>query len=229
VSRALASGSLKVKQAEGALTLTAGQLRLERVKVSAEDAPLDASGTLDLTNGALDSRLVLSGTGSAGGLRPDIYMALSGPLADPRRSVDVSALTGWLTLRSVEVQARKVKALEEADARRRADEQAAAKRRAEEDAKRLAIEEARRRAEDEAKLRAMLGTPTGIAAPVVRPIDAVSRPASALPAETVTTQPSRTGKVAPSPGLLPLIESAPALPPPIMVERAPGMPVRTHP
>jgi hypothetical protein len=73
----------------------------------------------------------------------------------------------------------------------------------------------------------MLGTPNIIAAP---PADAVSRPASVRPAEAaVTTQPSRTGKVTPAPGLLPLIESAPALPPPIAVERVPGMPARTNP
>jgi large subunit ribosomal protein L24 len=226
VSKALASGGLRVKQAEGALALNAGQLRLERVRATSEDAQVDASGTLDLTDGMLESRLVLSGEGTAGGMRPDIYMALSGPLADPQRSVDVSALTGWLTLRSVELQARKVKALEEADAKRRAEEEAATKRRADDEAKRRAFEEAKRQAEDEARLRVMLGTPGGIAAPPVGPADAVSRPASARPANAaVTTQSSRTGKVTPAPGLVPLIESAPALPPPIAIERAPGMPV----
>jgi AsmA-like protein len=230
VSRALASGGLKVKQAEGTLTINAGQIRLEGVKAASEDAQLDASGTLDLTDGLLESRLVLSGNGSAAGMRPDIYMALSGPIADPQRSVDVSALTGWLTLRSVEVQANKVKALEEADAKRRSEEEATAKRRAEEDAKRRAMEAAKRQEEDEARLRVMLGTPGVIGAPTVTPVDVVPRPASTRPAEAaVSTQPSRTGKVMPPPGLVPLIESAPALPPPIAVERAPGMRVRANP
>jgi len=225
VSRALASGALKVKQVEGALTLNAGQLRLEPVKATSEDGQLDASGTLDLTEGMLDSRFILSGSGTAAGVRPDIYMALSGPLVDPKRNIDVSALTGWLTLRSVEIQAKKVKTLEDANTHRRAEEEAAAKRRAEEDAKRRAIEEAERQAKDEARLRVMLGTPGAIAPP---PANAMPQPASVRPADgAVTTQPSRTGKVTPAPGLVPLIESAPALPPPITVERAPGM--RTNP
>ena len=108
---------------------------------------------------------------------------------------------------------------------RRAEEEAAAKRRAEGDAKQRAIEEAERQAKDEARLRVMLGTPGAIAAPSA---NAMSQPASVRPADAaVTTQPSRTGKVTPAPGLVPLIESAPALPPPITVERAPGM--RTNP
>ena len=44
----------------------------------------------------------LSGPAQSGGTRPDIYIALNGPLAAPSRSVDVSALTGWLTLRAIE-------------------------------------------------------------------------------------------------------------------------------
>jgi hypothetical protein len=37
---------------------------------------------------------------------------LIGPFPAPARSVDVSALTGWLTLRAIESQARKLKEIE---------------------------------------------------------------------------------------------------------------------
>jgi hypothetical protein len=202
-------------------------VRLARVKAASDDVDLDASGTLDLTDGKLDSRFILSGAANASGLRPDIYMALSGPIAEPQRSVDVAALTGWLTLRAVELQTQKVKALEEAAAKSRADEEAAAKRgadearrRAEEEAKRRAdaaakrraAEELRRQAEDEARLRALLGTPALDPAPA----------AQARPEAAVTTQPSRSGPLRPAPGLLPLIESAPVLPPPVTISRPPG-------
>jgi uncharacterized protein involved in outer membrane biogenesis len=241
VGKALDSGGLKVKQAEGALSIAAGQVRLARVKAASEDADLEASGTLDLTDGRLDSRLILSGAASASGMRPDIYMALSGPLAEPQRSVDVAALTGWLTLRAVELQAQKVKALEEAEAKRRADEEAAAKRGAEEarrrveeeakrradaEAKRRAVEQVRRHADDEAKLRALLGTPALDPAPAAH---SAMKPARAHPAEAaVTIQPSSSGPQQPAPGLLPLIESAPLLPPPVNVARPPGALPRTQ-
>jgi large subunit ribosomal protein L24 len=39
-------------------------------------------------------------------------MALGGQLTAPARTIDVSALTGWLTLRSVENQAKRLRAIE---------------------------------------------------------------------------------------------------------------------
>ena len=39
-------------------------------------------------------------------------MVLKGPLLSPSRTIDVSALTGWLTLRAVENQAKKLEAIE---------------------------------------------------------------------------------------------------------------------
>jgi large subunit ribosomal protein L24 len=70
------------------------------------------SGNLDLIDGSIDARLVLSGAGDAAGARPDIFMALGGQLTAPARTIDVSALTGWLTLRSVENQAKRLRAIE---------------------------------------------------------------------------------------------------------------------
>lgn len=114
VRRALESGQLSIKQAQGSLTVGAGQVRLADVSAESKDAKLSLSGSLDLIDGSLDARLVLSGSDEAAGARPDIYMALGGPLSSPARSIDVSALTGWLTLRSVENQARRLKAIESA-------------------------------------------------------------------------------------------------------------------
>lgn len=39
-------------------------------------------------------------------------MQLKGPVASPDRNVDVAALTGWLALRAVEQQAKKLEAIE---------------------------------------------------------------------------------------------------------------------
>lgn len=134
VTKALESGQLSVKHAEGDIVVAAGQVRLRTAQASGDDADATVSGALDLTNGVLDGRLVLSGASRTAGARPDIYMALKGTVDEPTRSIDVSALTGWLTLRSVDNEARKLKAAEEAAAKARAAEEAAAKARAAEEA-----------------------------------------------------------------------------------------------
>jgi hypothetical protein len=60
----------------------------------------------------MDARLALSGRSEAAGARPEIYVTLKGALPAPRRSIDVSALNGWLTLRAVEIQAKRLRAIE---------------------------------------------------------------------------------------------------------------------
>jgi uncharacterized protein involved in outer membrane biogenesis len=114
VRRALESGQLAVKRAEGGIAVSAGQVRLNNVHVDSKDAGLSLDGNVDLTDSTLDARLVLSGSSEAAGGRPDIFMALRGPVASPARSIDVSALTGWLTLRAVEHQAKRLKEIEAA-------------------------------------------------------------------------------------------------------------------
>jgi len=114
VSRALDSGQLAVRRAEATLAVSAGQVRLNNASAESKDAALSLAGNLDLTDGSLDARLVLSGVYEAAGARPDIFMALKGPLTAPARSIDVSALTGWLTLRAVDHQARQLREIENA-------------------------------------------------------------------------------------------------------------------
>ena len=114
VTRALDSGRLTVKRGELTYSVSAGQLRLTKSQVDSAAADLTVAGNVDLTDGLVDARLVLSGHDRESGSRPDIFMALRGPAPEPSRSVDVSALTGWLTLRAVENQAKRLKALEAA-------------------------------------------------------------------------------------------------------------------
>ncbi|HVZ54780.1 MAG TPA: AsmA-like C-terminal region-containing protein [Pseudolabrys sp.] len=114
VRRALESGQLAVKNARGALMIGAGQVRLHDFDAKAGDSDMNVTGNLDLTDGLVDARLVLSGATDAAGNRPDIYMALKGPVAAPVRSIDLTALSGWLTLRAVDNQAKRLRAIEQA-------------------------------------------------------------------------------------------------------------------
>jgi uncharacterized protein involved in outer membrane biogenesis len=112
VSKSIEGGTLDVKHAECTLTVAAGQIRLDKVAVDSKDVALSSAGTLDLTEGTIDARLVLSGRNEAAGARPDIFLALKGPAQAPTRTIDVSALTGWLTLRAVENQTKRLRAIE---------------------------------------------------------------------------------------------------------------------
>ncbi|HVV78675.1 MAG TPA: AsmA family protein [Pseudolabrys sp.] len=112
--RALASGQLNIKSAQGALAIGAGQIRLADAKASGDGADLAMSGVFDLTNGVLNARLVLTGDETAAGARPDIFLALNGPLSAPGKTIDVSGLTGWLTLRAIDQQSKKLDAIEAA-------------------------------------------------------------------------------------------------------------------
>jgi large subunit ribosomal protein L24 len=112
VRKSIGSGRLSVRRAESALTVSAGQIRLSKPAVDSKDAALSVAGAFDLTDGLIDARLVLTGQSEAAGARPDIYIALKGPMPNVSYNFDVSALTGWLTLRAVENQTKRLRAIE---------------------------------------------------------------------------------------------------------------------
>ncbi len=117
---ALESGTLTVPSAEGVVTIAHGQIRLTNLVTRAEGADLTMTGSVDLMEQNLSARLALAankGAPHAAGERPTVSIFLSGPIANPKRVVDVSALTAWLTLRAVEHQSKQLEAME---AKRRA-------------------------------------------------------------------------------------------------------------
>jgi large subunit ribosomal protein L24 len=109
----LQSGRLTVPRVDGAFSLNAGQARWGNVIAHGDGADLTISGVVDLSQGLVDARLMLSGQPdpSTQG-RPDVFIALKGPLTAPKRTVDVAAVTGWLTLRAVERQSKRLESLQ---------------------------------------------------------------------------------------------------------------------
>ncbi len=106
--------------ASAPVELINGRARLGKpVAPNANDVTL--AGSLDFVEETLDLRFTLVGSGAADaqGLRPELVVLYKGPVSAPRRSIDVSALTSWLTLQSVERESRKLEA-EEREAKRRA-------------------------------------------------------------------------------------------------------------
>jgi large subunit ribosomal protein L24 len=116
VNAALASGHLAAPQGNAALTITDGKVGVANVTLPAQDgAALSLAGALDLNSGAIDVRMTLAAPPPAHALirmRPELAVMLKGPLAAPARSLDVSALTGWLALRAAELQSRRLESIE---------------------------------------------------------------------------------------------------------------------
>ncbi|MEW6450639.1 MAG: AsmA family protein [Pseudomonadota bacterium] len=167
VATSLDMASLPVPQAEAALTISGGQVRISNIATRATGADLAASANVNLTDGALDAQLTLNGsvpTGStASATKPVIFISLKGALPDAKRTIDTNALANWLALRAVEQQSQKVEQMEKA--RREAEE----KQRVEE-AKRLEemarAEEARREASAPSTPPAEANGATGTAPPL---------------------------------------------------------------
>jgi large subunit ribosomal protein L24 len=136
MAAALDAGGLALPRLDGAFTIVAGQARWGNVVASGEGGDLAITGTVDLAEWTLDARLTLSGPVGQASVpgRPDVFIGLKGPVAAPKRTLDVSALTGWLTLRTVERQSKQIEALEaerqEAE-RREAERREVARREAE--------------------------------------------------------------------------------------------------
>jgi uncharacterized protein involved in outer membrane biogenesis len=205
VGTVLDGGPLAVPRLDAAIAVNAGQARISPTVVYGQGADLLLAGGADLADGSVDARLTLTGpiiAEGANSIRPEILVALRGPLAAPRRTIDLSALSGWLMLRSVERQATRIDAMEaeRIGAERREAERREAERR---DAEAKAITSAAPAALPAPLIVDETASPPAIAAPPARP--ARPRPA-VIPARPAAT----TG------------EQAPALPPPLNIGPAPG-------
>lgn len=165
----LAAGRLVFGDLSGSVTVANGVLRLPSLVVPTPDVEVRGTATVDLPARTLDADWTLSadpGERAMKGVYPAASVRFSGPIAEPQRTVDVTPLVAYLTLRESEREARRVEALQaevledqrhvrelrklREDAQRRQREAEEAARRAEEQRREAAAaEEARRRAEEE--------------------------------------------------------------------------------
>jgi uncharacterized protein involved in outer membrane biogenesis len=121
MASALDTGSLPVERAEAKLAIAAGQVRLSNVGLRTPGADVTLSGVYSLADATVDATVGITGPAASTSMRPVVFVALRGPAEAPARTVDAAALTGWLALRAVEQQAKRIEELErvQADARRR--------------------------------------------------------------------------------------------------------------
>jgi hypothetical protein len=112
VAPALEKADLLLARASGPLTVTSGQVRVINLMATGEGVDVAVTGELDLNDGTVDGRLTLTGSASEGNPRPDLFIVIGGPLAAATRTIDASALTNWLLLRSLDREATRVDAAE---------------------------------------------------------------------------------------------------------------------
>jgi uncharacterized protein involved in outer membrane biogenesis len=116
VNAALANGRVGVAADGATLPIAAGAINLNHIVLPAEHgAELALDGSLNLAAAAIDARLTLSQAPPPNALiamRPEISVAIKGPLGGPQRTLDMAALVSWLTLRATELQTRRIEAIE---------------------------------------------------------------------------------------------------------------------
>jgi large subunit ribosomal protein L24 len=179
VARIMDQGSLSVPWVTAPLAVTAGRIRLGKLVTPPQSNDLAASASFDLIDSTLDARLTVSGVPEAG-QRPEVSIVLKGPAAAVRRSVDVSALTNWLTLRSADREAKQVEAAERA-------------------AKQLEKLNASRSGQPSGSGDPQAGTDLGVNLPTA---PAQPQTAPALPPPVTLTRPPGASPVRPAPPLL---------------------------
>jgi large subunit ribosomal protein L24 len=122
-ARTMDIGSYSLATATAAIEVAAGRARLGKLALPPQAENLAVSGSLDLVDETLDARFTLrgaqAGEGTNASQKPEITVAMKGPVAAPRRSIDVSPLVGWLTMQAVDREAKRLEA-EKREAERRA-------------------------------------------------------------------------------------------------------------
>ncbi|GLK77947.1 membrane protein [Methylopila jiangsuensis] len=142
----LGKSDLAAPRVTAAFSVSGGVARSGPIESARGD--LGGAAALDLSRLALDADLLLGPRASP---TPPLGVSFEGPLVQPVRRLDAAALTGWLSVRAVERETRRIEALEaEMQERARlARERAAAEERRRAEEKRRQDEERQRREAEE--------------------------------------------------------------------------------
>ncbi len=113
VAALIYDGKLGVTKAQSTIEFVGGQARLVGPSVEAKGADLAVAATLNLADATLDATLALSGAATSGVAgRPAVSVTLKGPLVAPKYTFNADSLAGWLALRSVEQQSKRLEIIE---------------------------------------------------------------------------------------------------------------------
>src|SRR5262249_12611494 len=115
VTLALETARLNVPLIDGTIAVNSGQVRLNSPVTPAQSADAVIGVAYDMSDDLLDIRITLIGSPKAdapNGQRPELGITLKGPIAAPKRTVEVATLVEWLTMRAVNREAKRLEAIE---------------------------------------------------------------------------------------------------------------------
>ncbi len=117
VEPALWSGALSVPSAQIPFTIRDGRLRIGATTLDAQGARAVVSGGYDIPADQADIRasVTSTATGSASS-RPEIQLFAAGPPDALNPTVDVTALSSWLAVRTIDRETRRLDAIERGEA-----------------------------------------------------------------------------------------------------------------
>jgi large subunit ribosomal protein L24 len=113
-SAGLDVGRLRVPSVTAPITISDGRAQAV-ASASVQNTDIAGPISLGLNDGQLDARLTMTGPtrkGASGSERPAIAVAIRGPIAAARRSVDVAPIVNWVTMQRVEQEAKRLDAAE---------------------------------------------------------------------------------------------------------------------
>lgn len=111
----LDAGPLAFNRVDGAFSIVAGTLRAPNLDIAADAVRVAGGVTIDLGQGTLASQWTLTanaGAETTTGAFPQVGLAFNGPLAAPRRTVNVSPLSNFLQLRAFQREVRRIEKLQ---------------------------------------------------------------------------------------------------------------------
>jgi uncharacterized protein involved in outer membrane biogenesis len=118
-STGLDAGKLKIASMTTPIVIADGRAQLTGVQASAQNADISGLVSLALADWQLNARIMMTASprkNAPGAERPVMTVTTRGPLNAARRSVDVTALISWATMRAIDQEAKR---LDEAEKERK--------------------------------------------------------------------------------------------------------------
>ena len=112
-SDALSAGSMNIEEADTPLSLVGGVAQFRNLYLKGERTSLRGGLTLDLSTNVVDADFSYAATDGPGDVEsmPNVGLSFSGPLDAPLRELDVSQISSFLNVRQLEMEIRRVEAL----------------------------------------------------------------------------------------------------------------------
>lgn len=110
---ALSAGSMTIDETDTPISVVGGVAQVSNLYLEGESTALRGGLTLDLSTNAVDADFSYAATEGPGDVEsmPNVGLSFAGPLDAPARALDVSQISSFLNVRQLELEIRRVEAL----------------------------------------------------------------------------------------------------------------------